>query len=49
MLGIGDIYDAWRAQDIEWLASYVPDDFNHMIYVPTEVHPWPEPRQGGDA
>jgi ketosteroid isomerase-like protein len=39
MLGIGDIYDAWRAQDIEWLASYLPDDFNHMIYVPTEVHP----------
>jgi ketosteroid isomerase-like protein len=36
---IGDIYDAWRAQDLEWLASYLPDDFCHMIYIPTEVHP----------
>jgi ketosteroid isomerase-like protein len=36
---IGDIYDAWRAQDLEWLASYLPDDFSHMIYIPTEVHP----------
>ena len=36
---IGDIYDAWRAQDLEWLASYLPDDFTHMIYIPTEVHP----------
>jgi hypothetical protein len=22
---LGDIYDAWRAQDLEWLASYLPD------------------------
>ena len=36
---IGDIYDAWWAQDLEWLASYLPDDFIHMIYIPTEVHP----------
>ena len=36
---IGDIYDAWRAQDLDWLASYLPDDFSHMIYIPTEVHP----------
>ncbi len=36
---IGDIYDAWRAQDLEWLASYLPDDFSHMIYIPTELHP----------
>jgi ketosteroid isomerase-like protein len=36
---IADIYDAWRAQDLAWLASYLPDDFTHMIYVPTEVHP----------
>jgi ketosteroid isomerase-like protein len=36
---IGDIYDAWRAQDLEWLASYLPDDFSHMIHIPTEVHP----------
>jgi ketosteroid isomerase-like protein len=36
---IGDIYDAWRAQDLAWLASYLPDDFAHMIHVPTEIHP----------
>ena len=36
---IADIYDAWRAQDLEWLASYLPNDFTHMIYIPAEVHP----------
>jgi hypothetical protein len=36
---IADIYDAWRAQDLEWLASYLPDDFTHMIYILAEVHP----------
>jgi hypothetical protein len=36
---ITDIYDAWRAQDIGWLASYLPDDFSHMIYLPPEVSP----------
>jgi ketosteroid isomerase-like protein len=36
---IGDIYDAWRAQDLEGLASYLPDDFCHMIYIPAEIHP----------
>lgn len=36
---ISDIYDAWRAQDIEWLGSYLPDDFCHMVYVRKEIHP----------
>ena len=36
---IADIYDAWRAQDIEWLGSYLPNDFCHMVYVPKEIHP----------
>jgi ketosteroid isomerase-like protein len=36
---LSDIYDAWRAQDLEWLASYLPDDFSHMVYVPREIHP----------
>jgi len=36
---INDIYDAWRAQDLEWLASYLPEDFSHMVYVPKEIHP----------
>jgi ketosteroid isomerase-like protein len=37
---IGDIYDAWRAQDLDWLGSYLPDDFCHVIYIPKEVHPF---------
>lgn len=36
---LGDIYDAWRAQDVDLLASYLPVDFCHMIYIPQEVHP----------
>jgi ketosteroid isomerase-like protein len=36
---ITDIYGAWRAQDLAWLATYLPEDFNHMIYIPLEVHP----------
>jgi ketosteroid isomerase-like protein len=36
---INDIYDAWRTQDLAWLASYLPEDFSHMIYVPKEIHP----------
>jgi ketosteroid isomerase-like protein len=36
---ISDIYDAWRMQDLEWLASYLPDDFCHVMYFPTELHP----------
>jgi ketosteroid isomerase-like protein len=33
-----EIYDAWRAQDLEWLASYLPDDFCHIIYIPQDIH-----------
>jgi ketosteroid isomerase-like protein len=36
---ITDIYDAWRSQDLDLLASYLPDDFCHVIYIPAEVHP----------
>jgi hypothetical protein len=36
---LGDIYDAWRAQDLDWLASYLPDDFCHVVHVPESVHP----------
>jgi ketosteroid isomerase-like protein len=35
-----EIYDAWRAQDLEWLASYLPDDFCHIIHIPSEIHPF---------
>ena len=36
---IADMYDAWREQDLDRLASYLPDDFCHVIYIPTEIHP----------
>ena len=36
---LSDIYDAWRAQDVAWLGSYLPEDFSHMVYVPKEIHP----------
>lgn len=46
---ISDIYDSWRAQDLDLLASYLPEDFSHMIYVPTEVHPLGGLRRGKAA
>lgn len=46
---LGDIYDAWRAQDLELLASYLPVDFCHMIYIPQQVHPLGGLTQGKKA
>ena len=43
---ISDIYDAWRAQDLEWLASYLPEDFSHTVYIPLDVHPLGGTRRG---
>jgi ketosteroid isomerase-like protein len=36
---LNDFYDAWRAQDVAWLGTYLPKDFNHMVYVPKTIHP----------
>jgi ketosteroid isomerase-like protein len=46
---ITDIYDAWQAQDLEWLGSYLPNDFSYMVYVPTEIHPLGGLRHGKAA
>ncbi|MGH6736162.1 MAG: nuclear transport factor 2 family protein [Methyloceanibacter sp.] len=46
---LNDIYDAWRAQDIEWLGTYLPTDFCHMVHVPTEIHPLGGLRRGKTA
>lgn len=35
---LGDIYDAWRAQDVDWLASYLPDDFCHVMHLPSALY-----------
>ena len=36
---LGDIYDTWRDQDVERIASYLPHDFSHVIHVPPELRP----------
>jgi ketosteroid isomerase-like protein len=41
-----DIYDAWRTQNLDLLATYLPDDFSHFINVPTDLHPLGEVRHG---
>ncbi|HMK42425.1 MAG TPA: nuclear transport factor 2 family protein [Methyloceanibacter sp.] len=35
---ISEIYDAWRSQDLDRLATYLPNDFSHVVYIPTEIH-----------
>lgn len=37
---VTDIYDAWRRRDLDLLASYLPDDFCHVIHIPPEIHPF---------
>ena len=46
---LDDIYDAWRAHDLDLLATYLPDDFSHFINIPTEMHPLGEVRHGKAA
>jgi len=36
---LSDIYDAWRAQNLDWMATYLPDDFCHVIHIPVDLHP----------
>lgn len=36
---VKQIYDAWRAQDVDWIASCLPEDFCHVVLIPTEIHP----------
>jgi hypothetical protein len=43
---LGDIYDAWRAQNLDWMATYLPDDFCHVIHIPADLHPLGGTRQG---
>ena len=44
-----DIYDAWRLRNLDWLATYLPDDFSHNINIPTELYPLGGLRQGKHA
>jgi ketosteroid isomerase-like protein len=36
---LNDIYDAWRAQNFDWLATYLPNDFCHVMHFPATLHP----------
>ena len=38
--------DAWRAQNLDWLATYLPDDFCHVIHIPVDLHPLGGTRRG---
>jgi len=33
-----DYYDAWRAQDLDWLATYLPSDFGHTMHIPHAIY-----------
>ena len=43
---LGDIYDAWRKQNFDWLGSYLLDDLCHAIHIPVELHPLGGTRRG---
>ena len=43
---LGDIYDAWRKQNFDWLGSYLPDDLCHVIHIPVDLHPLGGTRRG---
>src|SRR5262245_60089443 len=43
---LGAIYDAWRAQNLDWLATYLTDDFCHVIHTPVDLHPLGRTRCG---
>ena len=46
---LNDIYDAYRAQNLDWLATYLPDDFCHVMHFPTVLHPLAGACQGKQA
>ena len=33
-----DYYDAWRVQDLDWLATYLPSDFCHTMHIPHAIY-----------
>lgn len=43
---LNDYYDAWRAQDLDWLATYLPDDFCHTMHLPQDIYRDAGVRQG---
>jgi ketosteroid isomerase-like protein len=33
-----DFYDAWQAQDLDGLATYLPSDFIHTMHIPHAIY-----------
>ena len=46
---LGEIYDAWRLQNLDLLATYLPEDFSHHINIPPVMHPLGGARHGKKA
>lgn len=46
---LSEIYDAWRARDLERAARLLADDFSLIIKVPVTVHPLGGPCRGKQA
>jgi hypothetical protein len=46
---LSEIYDAWRDQDVQRIASYLPHNFSHVIHVPSEFHSLGGARLGKQA
>jgi ketosteroid isomerase-like protein len=44
-----EIYDAWRAHNLDWLGTYLPEDFSHDINIPPELYPLGGERLGKQA
>lgn len=46
---LDEIYAAWRDRDLDRLASYLPNDFCHIVNFPTALHPLGGVREGKPA
>jgi ketosteroid isomerase-like protein len=46
---LSDIYDAWRAHNLDWLGTYLPEDFSHRINIPPAMHSLGGERLGKQA
>ncbi len=43
---VKDIYEAWRGRDLDWLATLLPENFSHAVFIPPKLHPAGGTRSG---
>src|SRR4030042_3430113 len=36
---LGGLNDPWRARNLDWMATDLPDDFCHVIHIPVDLPP----------